>query len=416
MARLFGAPKIACTLKVRAERHICEVGKMSTLIVEVCTVDSIEPHPNADRLAIATVKGWKTAVSMNPETGETFLKAGDKCIYFPPDAVLPSKLALTPEEGGRLGVANYCSRLPKQPDGTQPDGFRVRAARLRSVSSFGTIDKIRPELGDSDWEVGTDVAEYFGITKYVPPVKTVTGDAAPDHPLFHAYTEIENINNFPTGIPDGTIISISEKIHGTNCRIGLILADPEQVPDNVVELGGKDYVFVAGSHRVNRKEFDASGRRSMYWEPLTDHLKQIMFACVRDQEYEGVDVKSLVIFGEIFGPGVQDMTYGVENKTFRIFDIAVNGTYLDTYIDGLSKDDYVPELYCGAYSREIVDQFVDGPTTVCSEDINGSKFKGREGIVVRSVREQNSPAHLGRMIFKAVSADYLGRKGAQDNE
>ena len=31
---------------------------MSKLIVEVCTIAKIEKHPNADRLDIATVKGW----------------------------------------------------------------------------------------------------------------------------------------------------------------------------------------------------------------------------------------------------------------------------------------------------------------------------------------------------------------------
>ena len=32
---------------------------MSTLAVEVVLVDSIEKHPNADRLDIANIKGWQ---------------------------------------------------------------------------------------------------------------------------------------------------------------------------------------------------------------------------------------------------------------------------------------------------------------------------------------------------------------------
>ena len=32
---------------------------MSKLIVEVCAVDKVEPHENADKLAVATIKGWK---------------------------------------------------------------------------------------------------------------------------------------------------------------------------------------------------------------------------------------------------------------------------------------------------------------------------------------------------------------------
>ena len=80
---------------------------MSKLVVEVCEVLHVEPHPNADRLAIATVKGWRTCIKKNPETGETAFNVGDKCIFFPPDAVLPEAIANSAEDAvpGRLGVS-----------------------------------------------------------------------------------------------------------------------------------------------------------------------------------------------------------------------------------------------------------------------------------------------------------------------
>ncbi len=45
---------------------------MSKLIVEVCRVDAVEPHPTADRLAIAVIKGWKTAIIKNEITVQDY--------------------------------------------------------------------------------------------------------------------------------------------------------------------------------------------------------------------------------------------------------------------------------------------------------------------------------------------------------
>ena len=50
---------------------------MSTLVVEVCEVAAVERHPHADRLGIATVKGWKTAIGYDPATGRYDFAPGD---------------------------------------------------------------------------------------------------------------------------------------------------------------------------------------------------------------------------------------------------------------------------------------------------------------------------------------------------
>jgi len=59
-----------------------------------------------------------------------------------------------------------------------------------------------------------------------------------------------------------------------------------------------------------------------------------------------------------------------------------------------------------------VEHFTCGPSTF---DGIKSKFKGREGIVITPLIETWSECLQGRAILKHVSADYLNRKGAQDN-
>ncbi len=172
---------------------------MSILVIEVCKIEKIEDHPNADRLKVATVKGWKTCIGYDPMRGADFA-VGETVIYIPPDAVLPAKLANGPDDEvpGRLNVANYLAKLPKDKDGNRPEGGRVKATRLRGQQSFGFLVKIKPQYGDDvNWEVGTDVSEHLGITKWEPPIKSTQGDVERDMETFHRYTSIEHWRNYP---------------------------------------------------------------------------------------------------------------------------------------------------------------------------------------------------------------------------
>src|SRR5262249_57795462 len=94
----------------------------------------------------------------------------------------------------------------------------VRQVRLRGEPSWGL--RVRP--ADPSWPVGTDVREHYGIGKYQPPVKFSAGDSEPNHPLFQRYTEIENLRNFPGILTPGEAVVVTEKIHGTNGRIGWV--------------------------------------------------------------------------------------------------------------------------------------------------------------------------------------------------
>jgi len=380
-------------------------------MVKIREVDEVLDHPNADRMKIARVGGWQVCVAYNPETGEAAVSPGDLCVYFPPDAVLPPELANGPEDEpkGRLNVKKYLNMLPKNEDGTRPPGGRVKAARLRGVESFGVLMKLDTSQGDDPtWKVGDDVADHFGVTKWEPPVKTVGGDILPEHPRFHTYTDIENIRNFPDVFKEGETVIMTEKIHGTNSRLGAVLDS---------ETG--EWEYMAGSHGTRRKEIDDKGRRSMYWEPMTDKVKSVINSLVNKEHFE--PIHSVLVFGEIYGSGVQDMKYGLADgqKGFRVFDIAINGVYMDYEERVALLDKYgvesVPVLYKGPFSLEVLEEHTNGPTTLCDEEDAG-KFKGREGVVIVPIKERYEEGDLnGRCILKSISADYLARKGGTDS-
>ena len=378
---------------------------MSQMIISFTQIKEVKEHPNAERLELAIIKGWQVVVKKGQ------FKVGDNVLYIPHDAVLPKHVHEF------LGITSYLAELPKGyggiPETDRPEARRVRAARLRGQASYGTVVTpveatqlagLAGEPNFAGWDLVNDIAGVLGITKWEPPVKSTSGDTDRDMANFPKYTSIEHWRNFPDIFLPAEKIVVTEKIHGTNCRVGY-------VTDPTLEVS--DFLFVAGSHNNRRKEYNDKGQLSLYWEPFSWYptLKD-MILCIHNQ-YKKANV---TVFGEIFGSSVQDMSYGMSNgkKDFRVFDIQVNGNYLDyhlkkTYLENF-KIPSVPILWTGPYSKEKVEELTDGKSTF---DVKAG-FTGREGVVLTPVFEREDPA-IGRVILKSISVDYLApRKGATD--
>ena len=115
---------------------------MSSLIVDVCKILKVEKHPNADKLSIATVKGWNCIIGLNQ------YKEGDLVIFCPPDSILPDDI-----------IDKYNLEYVRK-------GGRIKTVKLRGFISQGLILDI-PE--NKNWKEGKDVTKALGIIKYEPP-------------------------------------------------------------------------------------------------------------------------------------------------------------------------------------------------------------------------------------------------------
>lgn len=333
---------------------------MSSLIVEVCEIENILPHANADALELAHIKGWQCVVPKERHA------AGDLVTYIPIDAVIPV------EHSDRWGITKYLSN------------GRVRCAKLRGEPSFGVII----EREDKDWAEGLDVAAFYGITKYVPPVKISAGDAAPSHPLFVEYTDVENLRNFPDVFAEGEEVVVTEKIHGTNCRVGWIEGE-----------------WMAGSMSVRRQRPDPL-TASIYWQPLAQEGVQALL------EAKGQTHRQVILFGEVFGSKVQNLNYGqIGTLGFRAFDLLLDGKYADAdefeTICAQFDVPTVPVLFRGPYALETVKQLSEGSTTLAADHI-------REGVVVKPLRERTDPK-IGRVCLKYIGDPYVFAKNVSDS-
>lgn len=348
---------------------------MSTLVVDVCKVEEVKKHPNADRLQLVRVKGWWVVTQLGA------YEVGDKCVYVPPDSMLTEDLA------EHWNITNYCSK--RNVDGETK--FQVRACKLRGEPSYGTIQRVD---GLAEMELGTDLTTVLGVTKYEVPEKILPGDCEKEVANFYKYTGIENLGNYPDYMVVGEEVVVTEKIHGTNCRVGFIKVDGE-------------WTEVAGSHNHRRKH-----EGSVYWQPWLDTRLETMIYALSGKNHE------VIVFCEIYGKGVQDMTYGLEHKRYAVFDIMIDGKYIDydLFVKATTRFNIpvVPPIYIGPYSLSKIEELVSGPSIIALPS-NADKFKGREGIVIKPTRERVT-YNGNRAIAKYISADYHERKNNNRTE
>ena len=328
----------------------------------VVAVDEVIPHPNADRLDMVRVGGWWCA-------SQKGVAVGDKKIFLPPDTLVPLGWAV------RWGIDSYTQ--------TQPGNMeRVRATRLRGQASFGALIPC-PE----EHNVGDNIDEAYGLRKYEPPHKELGKDCVREIPDFPRYTKIGHLAENPYLFKDGERVQVREKIHGTNCRVGMV--------------NGK---FVAGSHNTQRLVADGA----LYALPLQHPGAKKLLV---DLSCDGTI--NVVLYAEIFGQGIQDMRYGQEFPAWRAFDIWMDGGFLTveakTDLFELYGIPNAPVLYDGPYRQEDIIPLIDGPTTICPPELIKEPFKGREGIMITAY----GPL---RKIARAVSVDYHTRENRDQTE
>jgi len=363
----------------------------SSLIVEVCKIKDVKNHPGADKLDLAIVKGWQVVV------GRDQFKEGDLIVYIPMDANIPAELA------DKWNVRQYLGG---------PDRSCVRCARLRGEMSYGLIMP-----NENNWAEGEDVAEHYGITKYIPPVRAVAADAAPRDILFPAFTDVENINNFPDSFVEGEDIIATEKVDGTNCRVGFTIAR-----DGLIDIKAGSMTY----RRMMPLLWDLPS--NPYWYPWTlnpvvNLLKYYKRVLEKEFDDNSLDVRNITLFGETYGGSIRgghkSMDYGTPNNYgFAAYGINVDGTFLDwEQFEALCKRFQVPTVPVigrGKFNLKVIQTFAAGNSVIA--EVNG-KEQIREGVVIYPVKERRDPK-LGRCILKVLNPDYLilKNKGAEKGE
>lgn len=411
---------------------------MSTFAVEVVTLDGIEPIEGADAIELALIGGYRAIVKKGIFT------PGGKAVYIPEDAVVPADILEAIGLTGRLA-------------GKQKN--RVKAIRMRGALSQGVVISLSqaaslidaerakvftelfpenitldgttptvvtdnpdhwregPQVGwvNIAWEEGMDLQFVLNITKWEEPIPAHMSGKYSNRPSWFPKYDIENYKKYNRALEEGEEVYITEKLHGTNAGFAMRAEDRK--------------LLVASRNLILEPEDKTYYQMNVYWQAAIDVAAENRLNYLLDR----TGAEYVIVFGEIFGSGVQDLAYGMEagKREFRVFDIILDGEYVDidrqrelltfnritftsTDTEGYKIDTEprevlppVPVLYRGPFSDAVVQEHTSGNTTI------GATKQIREGIVIRPVKERYS-GRLGRVILKSVSADYLLRKGGTE--
>src|SRR6185295_9693253 len=143
--------------------------------------------------------------------------------------------------------------------------------------------------------------------------------------------------------------------------------------------------FVYGSHRVQKSAFSGKG---FYGEDVYGQIAE---------RYNLKNLgKDYIVYGEIYGEKIQELTYGMKGIDVVFFDVKYKDKYLD-YEQFKSFCTWynlpmVPELFSGKYDAGTVKLCTEGMTTLgCKAEVGGmSSPHIREGCVVKPLFEAYS--------------------------
>lgn len=375
---------------------------MSEFRIEVVKLGPVTPLPNSDKLEITNVHGGYPCIIQRG----TF-KEGDLAVYVPVDSLVP----VVREEFSFLDKGRAM--------------HRVKAIRLRGTFSMGILIKAPPEA-----KVGQDLQSYFGIEKYDPqpepevrkiahsaykrrsnrsyPLRTaasvvlgawvgylfgswilagllgVLAVAVARHRSKPAYVpnipvyDIEGHRKHANIFTQGEDVWVSEKIHGCNCR----------------------YVYTKGKlHVASRTMFRSNDQTDQWWKIAHQY----------DLEKKLKRRPDMVLFGEVYGHGVQDLHYGCAAGEVKFAAFDVMNLHTRQYLDVAEFHAFcqeldiptVPTVYHGPYDPQIVEALAESDSMICPGQL-------AEGVVIKPLREARS--RIGRKFLKLAGTRYLTRK------
>ena len=356
----------------------------------VARVIEIKEIPGADNIEQGVIGGWNCIVKKGD------YKVGDLVAIATTDAVIPQGLS------DAMNVTSYLRK-----------GGRVRTVKLRGTYSECLViaNQFLPVGYNPE---GKDLMESLSIFKYEPPARQVQLAGGrkikyKDNPNFTVYHKFPNIKNVTGMFSERDNVQITRKIHGTNARYGIVKKHKLSFWDKCkkfLRLTDKwiEYEYVYGSHNVEKGSDTQGFYDTDVWRTVADKydIKNKLWHFAKSVDlstFEEVG-SGIVLYGEIYGPGIQkNYDYGLKELEFAGFDITLNGKYQNTIrtrhiITAALSLPHVPELLVASWSQEMQDKFT------FNNFIEGTKIP-HEGIVIKHVSGQREK------IAKVINPDYL---------
>jgi RNA ligase (TIGR02306 family) len=297
-----------------------------------------------------------------------------------------------------------------QKPGKLKEKHRVSAKRLRGVWSEGLlipVDSEKFKEGDNAWtelelerfeptlNSSKNKNDNFSQSRCVSP---------PDLPIPIKY-DLENYKKYKNIFQAKTIKHFNPETNEFFYTIDEYYSPPNVIITEKIHGSFARFVFDEKMHYGSRNQWKAPEKNSLWFEAVAQN-PWIEFWCKSNPKK--------FLMGEVFGH--QNLTYGAASGQvlFRVFDVwdsedkifwnyekVLHSLTLEQDMSNLSRERFVPILYEGIFSDEIVKKLTDGISL-----IEGSNHI-REGVVIKTTNETVS--HFGRHILKNISNDYYSK-------
>jgi RNA ligase (TIGR02306 family) len=337
---------------IMSERKLASIQKITEIL----------PIDGADKIVCVKILGWQ-CVALKTE-----FKVNDACVFFEIDSVLP--------------IAQWNDHLRKEPN--KP--LRIKTIRLRGQLSQGLAMPMSI-IPTGEYEVGQDVTELVGVTKYEPVVPAhLSGMAKGNFPAFLHKTDETRLQSEPRVLDE----AISK---------GLVLVGTLKMDGTSFTAYRRDDEFGVCSRNLDLKETEDNA----HWR---------MARKLKLEEILRSEPSNLSIQGEIVGPSIQANRLGLsESKLylFNLFDIDT-GKYLShTELSAFAEKHglkVVPTVYRLDFGGVVGPRDVNHLLNIAN-NLNYDNGTPAEGIVWRSMCETHSDVLKGRLSFKTISNRYL---------
>ena len=370
-------------------------------LASIQTITSLEPIPNADRIELARVLGWKCVV----KKGE--FKVGDKCVYIEIDSIPPSD---TP-----------AFDFLKHSNGKMS---RIKTIKLRGQISQGLAMPLNVFKCLDNCHIGDDVTQKLGIKKWEPDERnTVKLDQNPLYTrrfhndylkwlyrepwkrLFRKWIYVKTRKQFPPFInkTDETRVQVLgdmlTKYKGTRCYV------TEKIDGQSITIWwDKD-----SKMHVASRNYEILDHDDYMWKAVEKDLID-----VRAKKYW--DVSNLFIQGELIGPEIQGNKYKLNN--YRIYFFTMGRYRNNGKVEYLDNRKTFSELLKAGINRVPVlnqwyelDDDIDAIVDMAKGKSQLNYSVNREGIVIRPcgpIYDSEIAGMVGnRISFKAINPDFL---------
>jgi len=355
--------------------------KSERKLATIREVLEIRPIDGADMIEVAVIDGWECVVKKD----ENF-KVGDKVIYIEIDSILPEK----PEF-----------------EFLRPRSFRIRTIKLRKQISQGLVLPLSYLGENKKYKLDDDVTEELGIMKYDPElvIEREVRLPKPRNKFEKWLMKFEWYRNwkkrkilksrvyFPGWIvkTDETRIQNLVKLFHEHQAKGTKFVVTEKIDGQsfTAYIDDKDFVGIC-SRNLGLSKTEDSNYSKMY--------KKYDLENVLPRIKKSLGAKTVVLQGEIAGPGVQGNKYKLEELECFIFNVITNEKKIPLMdVETLLQENnlkQVPILETGYTLPETIKEVVDK-----SKGKSVLYNRKREGLVIRSEDYQIS--------FKVINPEFL---------